>query len=96
MPGGKQGKAETAITATPRTKANQSCQRKSTPCCDFAAGSDCTSSAPAGRHEKIRRRLEIAKAGHLRQCLYRTRFDRWLKQRLNWDRGTGWRLDYSK
>jgi glycosyltransferase involved in cell wall biosynthesis len=46
--------------------------------------------------EMIRRRLEIAKAGFLRQCLYRTRFDRWLKQRLNWKRGTGWRLDYSK
>ena len=44
----------------------------------------------------IRRRIRIAKAGFLRQCLYRTRADQWVKERLGWSRSGRWRLDYSR
>ncbi|MEK6276635.1 MAG: glycosyltransferase [Actinomycetota bacterium] len=35
-----------------------------------------------------------AKRGYLRQCLYRTRVDRWVKQRLGHDPRRGWRESY--
>jgi hypothetical protein len=35
-----------------------------------------------------------AKATCLRQCLYRTRFDRWLKERLGYGSRRGWRAIY--
>ncbi len=44
----------------------------------------------------IRERLRIAKKGFLRQCLYRNKVDRWIKQRLRRGSRPAWRLDYSK
>jgi glycosyltransferase involved in cell wall biosynthesis len=38
--------------------------------------------------------LSAAKRSHLRQCLYRSRFDRWLKERLGHDPRGGWRESY--
>ena len=35
-----------------------------------------------------------AKRGYLQQCLYRSRMDRWLKQRLGHDAHRGWRESY--
>lgn len=44
----------------------------------------------------IWRRLRAAKGGYLRQCLYRNRLDRWLKQRFGPDPSSGWRLDFNR
>jgi glycosyltransferase involved in cell wall biosynthesis len=35
-----------------------------------------------------------ARRGYLRQCLYRNRFDRWLKLRFGFDQRSGWRQEY--
>lgn len=45
---------------------------------------------------RVRAELRIARAkrGYLRQCLYRSRFDRWLKTRLGHDARAGWRQPY--
>lgn len=37
------------------------------------------------------RKIAAAKSGYLRQCLYRSRLDRWLKERLGHDAQRGWR-----
>jgi hypothetical protein len=42
----------------------------------------------------IRTRIAYAERAYLRQCLYRSRLDRWLKQRLRYDPGRGWRERY--
>ena len=42
----------------------------------------------------IETRLAEAERGYLRQCLYRSRLDRWLKQRLRYDAREGWRDSY--
>jgi hypothetical protein len=42
----------------------------------------------------IAARLRAAERGHLRQCLYRSRFDRWRKTRLRVDPQRGWRDRY--
>jgi glycosyltransferase involved in cell wall biosynthesis len=39
-------------------------------------------------------RIAAAKRGYLRQCLYRTPLDRWLKQRFGQDPQRGWREPY--
>ena len=44
--------------------------------------------------EAIRRKLGAAEASYLRQCLYRSRFDRWLKERRGFDPRAGWREAY--
>ena len=38
--------------------------------------------------------IEQARATYLRQCLYRSRFDRWIKERLGYDPRRGWRQSY--
>jgi glycosyltransferase involved in cell wall biosynthesis len=38
--------------------------------------------------------ISEGKQGYLRQCLYRSRLDRWLKQRLGHDPRRGWRESY--
>ncbi len=43
---------------------------------------------------RIRRAIATAKRGYLRQCLYRSRFDRWLKQHFKHDAQRGWREPY--
>jgi glycosyltransferase involved in cell wall biosynthesis len=51
-----------------------------------------------GKHGVERARvnsiLSEAKREYLRQCLYRSRLDRWLKQRLRHDPELGWRQSY--
>jgi glycosyltransferase involved in cell wall biosynthesis len=47
-----------------------------------------------GRLETERRILG-ARRGYLRQCLYRNRLDRWLKERLGHDARRGWREPYA-
>lgn len=42
----------------------------------------------------ITHRLRDAKRTYLRQCLYRNRFDRWLKQMIGFTARTGWREPY--
>jgi glycosyltransferase involved in cell wall biosynthesis len=42
----------------------------------------------------IAARLREAEQGHLRQCLYRSRLDRWRKSRLGADPRLGWRDSY--
>ncbi len=44
--------------------------------------------------EAIRRRLAEAREGYLRQCLYSTRFDAWVKRSLGDDPTRGWRETY--
>lgn len=46
--------------------------------------------APAAISERLRQ----AKRSYLRQCLYRNRFDRWLKQAIGVAPRTGWRESY--
>jgi hypothetical protein len=50
------------------------------------------------KHGVERARIESilgeAKNDYLRQCLYRSRLDRWLKQRLRHDPRQGWRESY--
>ena len=41
-----------------------------------------------------RKAVEQARATYLRQCLYRSRFDRWIKERLGYDPRRGWRQSY--
>jgi glycosyltransferase involved in cell wall biosynthesis len=43
---------------------------------------------------RAERRIARAKRGYLRQCLYRTPLDRWLKQRLGHEPDRGWRQRY--
>jgi hypothetical protein len=43
---------------------------------------------------KIRRRIRIAKHSYLRQCLYRSRLDRWMKETLGYKAQDGWRDRY--
>jgi glycosyltransferase involved in cell wall biosynthesis len=43
---------------------------------------------------RIESRLNLAKQGHLRQCLYRSPLDRWLKRLLRHDPRRGWRESY--
>jgi glycosyltransferase involved in cell wall biosynthesis len=42
----------------------------------------------------IRKRVRIAKKGYLRQCLYRSPFNKWLKEMLGYDPRRGWRQTY--
>jgi glycosyltransferase involved in cell wall biosynthesis len=44
--------------------------------------------------DAIRRRLKDAKGSYLKQCLYRSPFERWLKQLLGYDPHQGWRERY--
>jgi glycosyltransferase involved in cell wall biosynthesis len=44
--------------------------------------------------ERIDSFVADAKDGYLRQCLYRSRLDRWLKQALGHDARRGWRESY--
>ena len=50
------------------------------------------------KHGVGRARVDLivveAKRGYLRQCLYRSRLDRWLKERLGHDPQRGWRESY--
>lgn len=46
-----------------------------------------------GRSE-IRKRIAIAKRTYLRQCLYRSPLDKWLKEKLGYDARLGWREKY--
>jgi teichuronic acid biosynthesis glycosyltransferase TuaG len=39
----------------------------------------------------ISKRIRSARKGYLRQCLYRSPFDRWLKEMLGYDPRRGWR-----
>lgn len=39
--------------------------------------------------------VDSAQGGHLRQCLYRSRADRWLKRLTGHDPARGWREDYA-
>jgi glycosyltransferase involved in cell wall biosynthesis len=43
---------------------------------------------------RIHRALARARAGYLRQCLYRSRVDRWVKERRGYDPSSGWRENY--
>jgi glycosyltransferase involved in cell wall biosynthesis len=43
---------------------------------------------------EIRKRIAIAKRTYLRQCLYRSPLDRWLKEKLGYDARLGWREKY--
>lgn len=43
---------------------------------------------------KIRQRIGHAKRTHLRQCLYRNAFDRWLKRTFGFEARIGWRDTY--
>ena len=42
----------------------------------------------------IARRLWYARRQYLRECLYRNRLDRWLKQLVGFDPRSGWRQEY--
>lgn len=42
----------------------------------------------------IRKKIRIAKKTYLRQCLYRSRFDQWVKEKLGHDAQWGWREEY--
>ena len=42
----------------------------------------------------IKKRIAVAKRSYLRQCLYRSRLDRWVKERLGYDASRGWREPY--
>lgn len=42
----------------------------------------------------IARRVAEAENGYLRQCLYRSRFDRWMKRLRGYDAQRGWRQRY--
>jgi glycosyltransferase involved in cell wall biosynthesis len=44
---------------------------------------------------QIRARVSAARHSYLRQCLYRSEVDRWLKERLGQDPRAGWRERYS-
>ena len=44
--------------------------------------------------DRIAERLRMAKRSYLRQCLYRNRFDRWLKRMLGIAPASGWRESY--
>jgi GT2 family glycosyltransferase len=46
------------------------------------------------RRFQVERAVARAKASYLRQCLYRSRLDRWLKERRRHDPGSGWRETY--
>jgi len=39
----------------------------------------------------IKKKIASGKASYLRQCLYRSPFDRWLKEMLGYDPRRGWR-----
>jgi glycosyltransferase involved in cell wall biosynthesis len=43
---------------------------------------------------QVESHISEAKQGYLRQCLYRSRLDRWLKQLLGHDSRRGWRESY--
>ena len=43
---------------------------------------------------EIRKRIAIAKRTYLRQCLYRSPLDKWLKEKLGYDARLGWREKY--
>ena len=42
----------------------------------------------------IRRRIANAKHSYLRQCLYRSSLDKWIKEQLGYDARRGWRHPY--
>ena len=42
----------------------------------------------------IKTRIAIAEGAYLRQCFYRSRFDKWLKERLGYAPSPGWRESY--
>jgi glycosyltransferase involved in cell wall biosynthesis len=42
----------------------------------------------------VRRKIKIAKRSYLRQCIYRSKFDKWLKEKLGYDARRGWREKY--
>ena len=44
--------------------------------------------------DAIERKLAAAESSYLRQCLYRSRLDRWLKNRRGFDPRSGWREAY--
>jgi glycosyltransferase involved in cell wall biosynthesis len=48
----------------------------------------------ASRHEVLRF-VRTARRSYLRQCLYRSRLDRWIKKRVGLDPRRGWREIYS-
>jgi len=43
---------------------------------------------------EIRKRIDAAKESYLRQCLYRSALDRWIKETLGHDARSGWREKY--
>jgi glycosyltransferase involved in cell wall biosynthesis len=45
---------------------------------------------------KIRRKISAAKKSYLRQCLYRSSLDRWIKQKLGYDARRGWKQPYRR
>jgi glycosyltransferase involved in cell wall biosynthesis len=45
-------------------------------------------------HEAIERMLAHATASYLRQCLYRTTWDKWIKELLGWSIRSPWRETY--
>jgi O-antigen biosynthesis protein len=76
---------------------------------DHRAGFRLTTHVPRSVHVRALRRImrkhgvgrarvesliARAKQGYLRQCLYRSRVDRWLKERLGQDPRRGWRESY--
>jgi glycosyltransferase involved in cell wall biosynthesis len=42
----------------------------------------------------IRKRIAVAKHSYLRQCLYRSSLDKWVKEKLGYDARRGWRYRY--
>ena len=45
--------------------------------------------------ERIEAIIEEARKGFLQQCLYRSRFDRWVKTVFRYDAHRGWREPYT-
>jgi glycosyltransferase involved in cell wall biosynthesis len=45
---------------------------------------------------QIERRIAAAERNFLRQCIYRSKFDRWIKTLRGYDARRGWRLDYQR
>jgi glycosyltransferase involved in cell wall biosynthesis len=43
---------------------------------------------------EVRRAVRNASRSYLRQCLYRSRLDQWVKEKLGYDARRGWRMKY--